>query len=369
MKDSAFLRGLRDGAPISLGYFAVAISLGIAARGAGLTAFQAALASLLNNASAGEFAAFTLIEAGAGYFEVGLMTLVANARYLLMSCALSQKLDAATPLAPRLAIGFDVTDEIFGAYVAQPGALNPRYAYGVILIALPGWAAGTYLGRGDGQRAAGPARQRAERVAVRDVPRRHRSAGAQEPRAGGADRAFDGAERAARVRARVRVSVDRRARDSADGGAFGAGGVALPRRRGGAAVSGNPYAYILVMAAVSYLIRALPLTLIRRRIENRFVRSFLYYVPYVTLAVMTFPAILSATGSVWSAWLGLAAALACAWRGMGLLPVACAACAAVVPVGIVPSLRPAQKPLRIYPTRILAFGAKTRYNKEYIGKE
>ena len=77
MKDSAFLRGLRDGAPISLGYFAVAISLGIAARGAGLTAFQAALASLLNNASAGEFAAFTLIEAGAGYFEVGLMTLVA----------------------------------------------------------------------------------------------------------------------------------------------------------------------------------------------------------------------------------------------------------------------------------------------------
>lgn len=94
-------------------------------------------------------------------------------------------------------------------------------------------------------------------------------------------------------------------------------------------MSGNPYAYICVMAAVSYLIRALPLTLIRRRIENRFVRSFLYYVPYVTLAVMTFPAILSATGSAWSAWLGLAAALACAWRGMGLLPVACAACAAV----------------------------------------
>ena len=71
--------------PISLGYFAVAISLGIAARGAGLTAFQAALASLLNNASAGEFAAFTLIGAGAGYLEVALMTLVANARYLLMS--------------------------------------------------------------------------------------------------------------------------------------------------------------------------------------------------------------------------------------------------------------------------------------------
>lgn len=146
MKESPFLRGIRDGVPISLGYFAVAVSLGIAARSAGLTAFQAALASLLNNASAGEFAAFTLIGAGAGYFEVALMTLVANARYLLMSCALSQKLDAATPLLPRLVIGFDVTDEIFGAYIAQPGALEPHYAYGVILIALPGWALGTYLG-------------------------------------------------------------------------------------------------------------------------------------------------------------------------------------------------------------------------------
>ena len=91
----------------------------------------------------------------------------------------------------------------------------------------------------------------------------------------------------------------------------------------------NVYLYILVMAGVTYLIRMLPLTLIRREIKNRFLRSFLYYVPYVTLAVMTFPSILSATGSVWSAWLGFAAALILAWRGKGLLPVAGAACAAV----------------------------------------
>ena len=67
----------------------------------------------------------------------------------------------------------------------------------------------------------------------------------------------------------------------------------------------------------------------RPQSRNARTRSFLYYVPYVTLAVMTFPSILTATGSVWSAWLGFAAALFCAWRGMGLLPVACAACAAV----------------------------------------
>ena len=143
---SCLLKGLRDGVPISLGYFAVAFSLGIAARSAGFTAFQALLMSLFNNASAGEFAAFTLVGAGAGYIEVALMTLVTNARYLLMSCALSQKLPADTPLLPRLLIGFDVTDEIFGVSIAYPGRLNPVYTYGVILAALPGWALGTFFG-------------------------------------------------------------------------------------------------------------------------------------------------------------------------------------------------------------------------------
>ena len=89
------------------------------------------------------------------------------------------------------------------------------------------------------------------------------------------------------------------------------------------------YLYIAVCAGVSFLIRELPLTLIRRPIRNRFLRSFLFYVPYVTLAVMTFPSILRATGSVWSTWLGFAAALILAWRGKGLLPVAGAACAVV----------------------------------------
>jgi len=143
---SVFAKGFRDGIPISLGYFAVAFSLGIAARSIGFTAFQALLMSLFNNASAGEFAAFTLIGAGAGYFEVALMTLVTNARYLLMSCALSQKLSPETPLLPRMLIGFDVTDEIFGVSINYPGKLNPWYSYGVILIALPGWAFGTYFG-------------------------------------------------------------------------------------------------------------------------------------------------------------------------------------------------------------------------------
>ena len=86
-------------------------------------------------------------------------------------------------------------------------------------------------------------------------------------------------------------------------------------------MSHNIYIYILVMAGVSYLIRMLPLTLIRKEIKNKTIRSFLYYVPYVTLAVMTFPAILSATGSVWSAWAALLVAAALAWFGISLLQV------------------------------------------------
>ena len=94
-------------------------------------------------------------------------------------------------------------------------------------------------------------------------------------------------------------------------------------------MTGNPYLYILVTAGVSYLIRALPLTLIRREIKNRFLRSFLYYVPYVTLAVMTFPSIMDATGSQWSGLAALIVGMALAWRGASLFKVAIACCATV----------------------------------------
>lgn len=92
----------------------------------------------------------------------------------------------------------------------------------------------------------------------------------------------------------------------------------------------NLILYILVMAAVTFLIRALPLTLIRKPIKSRFLRSFLFYVPYVTLAVMTFPDILHATDSVWSGLLALVAGVALAWSGQGLFVVAVASCVVVL---------------------------------------
>ena len=138
--------GMRDGVPIGLGYFAVSFSLGIAAKNAGLTPFQGFLASLLCNASAGEYAGFTLIAAGATYLELAVVTLIANARYLLMSCAMSQRLDPAMPGFHRPLMAFHITDELFGIAIARPGCLNPFYSYGAVLVAAPCWAVGTALG-------------------------------------------------------------------------------------------------------------------------------------------------------------------------------------------------------------------------------
>lgn len=141
----AFRAGMHDGIPIGLGYFAVAFALGIAARSAGLNAVQSFFVSLFCNASAGEYAGFTLIASNAAYAELALMTLVANARYLLMSCALSQHAEGLGILH-RLLIGIDVTDEIFAVTVSRPGKLNPYRFYGTMLVAMPAWASGTALG-------------------------------------------------------------------------------------------------------------------------------------------------------------------------------------------------------------------------------
>ncbi len=89
------------------------------------------------------------------------------------------------------------------------------------------------------------------------------------------------------------------------------------------------YLYIFLMALVTYLIRVLPLTLIRREIKSSFIKSFLYYVPYVTLATMTFPAILTATDSIWSGAVGFLVALVLAYKGRSLIQVSMLACVSV----------------------------------------
>ncbi len=142
----AFLNGMRDAIPIGLGYLAVGFSLGIAARNIGMSALQSFFMSLLNLASAGEFAGMTMMAAEGTYIEMAVVTLIANARYLLMSCALSQRTSEKTSILQRMLISYGITDELFGINIAQPGYINPCYSYGAILMAAPCWAIGTAVG-------------------------------------------------------------------------------------------------------------------------------------------------------------------------------------------------------------------------------
>ena len=141
-----FLTGAGDGIPIGLGYFAVSFSLGISARTAGLDPLQAFIASLLTIASAGEYAAFTLIAAGASYLEMAAVIFITNCRYILMSCAMSQRLDPSAPTVHRIGMGALITDEIFGAGISKPGYMDPFYTYGLASTSVLPWALGTMLG-------------------------------------------------------------------------------------------------------------------------------------------------------------------------------------------------------------------------------
>ena len=145
-KSKWFLRGVRDSVPIALGYFAVAFALGIQAKLCGFTWYQGFMASFFTHASAGEYAGYQVILEQSGYLSMVLMTLVASARYFLMSAALSQRLAPKTSMLHRILIGFGLTDEIFGCEIGQKGFVEPVYCYGLMLFPFFAWAAGTASG-------------------------------------------------------------------------------------------------------------------------------------------------------------------------------------------------------------------------------
>lgn len=145
-KNNWFLKGMKDGAPIAMGYFAVSFTMGITARKAGFTVPQASLMSALMLASAGQFAGIGMVAAGAGFLEMIVTTVVVNMRYLLMSSALSQKVRRDVPFFHRFFMSYVVTDEIFGISMAVDGKLNPSYMYGAASVAAPGWVLGTCMG-------------------------------------------------------------------------------------------------------------------------------------------------------------------------------------------------------------------------------
>ncbi len=145
-KRQAYLNGLRDGIPIGLGYFVVSFSLGIIAKKAGLTPLDGFFASFFSAASAGEYVVFVMIAAHAPYINTFLISLITNARYMLMTTALSQRFSQKTPIWQRVLVAFYATDEIFGANIGRPGYVMPTYSYGLATVAVPLWSIGTALG-------------------------------------------------------------------------------------------------------------------------------------------------------------------------------------------------------------------------------
>ena len=144
--NQAFKNGLQAGWPIALGYFPVSIGFGMLAQSGGLSVLQAVLISVTNLTSAGQVAGTNLIIAGAPLLEIAAATLIINLRYMLMSLALSQKVDADMTLPQRLLVGFGITDEIYALASMRQGTLTFAFMMGLIAGPFCGWAAGTWVG-------------------------------------------------------------------------------------------------------------------------------------------------------------------------------------------------------------------------------
>lgn len=142
----SFKKGVHDGLPVALGYFAVSVAFGMLAVRSGLTPQLALLISVTNLTSAGQFAGLALIGAGGSLLEIGATVLVVNIRYMLMSLSLSQKLDQSVGLLKRCIIAHGVTDENFMIASLQKGTLTFGYLLGLMSLPIFGWAMGTYAG-------------------------------------------------------------------------------------------------------------------------------------------------------------------------------------------------------------------------------
>lgn len=145
-KQNLFFSGFKDGMPICLGYIPIAFAFGVQASQSGLPAWVPILISMTNLTSAGQFAGLSLILTGGSYIEMAFTTLIINLRYMLMSFALSQKLDSKVSTFSRLVIAFGNTDEIFAVSMGKNTSLKTPYMLGLIASPYIGWSLGTILG-------------------------------------------------------------------------------------------------------------------------------------------------------------------------------------------------------------------------------
>lgn len=145
-ENNSFTKGIKDGLPICIGYFAVSFAFGIAAMQSGLSWLEALLISMTNLTSAGQVAGTPIIAGGGSLIELAVSQLVINSRYALMSVSVSQKLSKSVGFLHRFFIAFGITDEIFAVSVSNEKNVGRRYMYGLILTPWLGWSLGTLCG-------------------------------------------------------------------------------------------------------------------------------------------------------------------------------------------------------------------------------
>ena len=146
MKTNEYAQGVHTGLPVGMGYFSVSFGFGAMTAAQGIKALDAALISVSNLTSAGQFAGLTLIVAGATLWEMVLTQLVINSRYALMSLALSQRMGQRIGFLPRLVIAFFNTDEIFALAMDRKEPLTVPFMLGLGTLPLVGWTGGTLFG-------------------------------------------------------------------------------------------------------------------------------------------------------------------------------------------------------------------------------
>ena len=367
--------GVRDGLPIGLGYLSVSFTFGILAVSKGLSWIQAVLISLFNVTSAGQVAGLGIMTTAGGILAMIISQIVINLRYSLMGIALSQKADRSmTPLL-RILLAYGITDEIFGVAVSKKNEFGARYFFGLTLLPVAGWVAGTVIGAILGQvfppfltnaLAIGiygmfvsivMPKAKHDKVILASsvlacivsciffyvpVLSKNVSQGFAiiiaavvsalagvfarkklEGKAGTVTAVILGAALIVTVAVLAPSYIMPESSEVAFNGANGSldNKVFVP--------------LLIVMAVTTYLVRMIPFTLFRKKLEKPSVKAFFDYIPYTVLSAMTFPAILYATGSIISAAIGFAVSLILGFFERSLIVVAVGACLASLIAGVV----------------------------------
>ena len=367
--------GVRDGLPIGLGYLSVSFTFGILAVSKGLSWIQAGLISLFNVTSAGQVAGLGIMTTAGGILAMIISQIVINLRYSLMGIALSQKADKSmTPLL-RMILAFAITDEIFGVAVSKKNEFGARYFFGLTILPVLGWVAGTVIGAILGQ-VFPPFLTNALAIGIYGM-----FVSIVMPKAKH-DKVILASSLLACIISCVFFYVPVLSNNVSQGFAIIIAAVVaalagvLARKKlenkagtvtaivlgialiaviavlapsyimpetsevafNGANGSLDSKIFVpllIVMALTTYLVRMIPFTLFRKKLEKPSIKAFFDYIPYTVLSAMTFPAILYATGSIISAAIGFAVALILGFFERSLIVVAVGACLASLVAGVV----------------------------------